>query len=1388
MQSQSPDPTHTRTSVTTWIRNLPAKAGAAARSRTWHLRLAWAVGALLILWALAWLAVPPLAKWQVQKIASEKLGRQVTIGKIDFKPWSLELAVEDFAVAKAGAAAGQPQLKIRRLYIDSEIESLLRLAPVADAITVEDPMVSLTHLGDGRYDIDDMLERLKTPPEENKPAGEPPQFALYNLTLTGGSVDFTDQSLKPAARTHELRDLSIAVPFLSNLKSKREIKTAPHLAFKLNGSSFDTAAVATPFAQTRKSDATLRIEALDLKPYLGYVPASLPVRLQGAVLNADFNIAFEQTPATVVKLSGVVTADKVRLLDSKPGAAGGRELLAFDQLKVAADDIRPLEQVVKLSLVELTAPDLRITRDRDGQLNLVPASPDVAIKSGAARARNQRANGSNDAQNSLKTAPASKSWQVEIARVALKGGRAEWLDETLPSPAPITLNRLEAEATAIKLPFAADKPLQFKGAFALDPATLAAAAAEPTQPLRVAAKGAGAKGRKSGAGSRQPEALAAREGAKEPAPGQPATMTFSGTATDQAAQVAAKAEGWPLRMASKYVGQFLLPALGGQLDAELGLNWQAAKGDQPQTLKVTAPQIALKDVQLAQGKNSLVSVKQIDVAGVDIDLTGKRFKAASLLLGQPKALVERDTEKRWMYERWLVTGDKPGAPPPVTQAKAPKTPESPEAPKTQERPAPANATPWAVAINEIGIDGGAVSFSDKANARPVAFEITALKARLNSLALGDASARAALMPLAASLQIASGRQQGGSLDFKGSLGLTPVQAQGALTASRLPVQAFEPYFGDALNVELLRADAGFKGQVAYRQTPTGPFAKVTGDASLEEFRANSVAPSEDLLSWKALNLRGLAVALDPGKATRVDVRETVLTDFFARVIVTPEGRINLQDLLKKPEQTAAAGAADKPGATKKGATRARIDSAAGQNNLQNERMELDSGPVKTAAAPPAPRPGDAPSGGPAPIINFGPMSLINGKVYFSDRFVKPNYSANLTELTGKLSAFSSVPQANAPAALATPASGASAPQAAAPASTFNMADLELRGRAEGTASLEILGKLNPLAQPLALDITGKVRDLELPPLSPYAVKYAGYGINRGKLSLDVNYLVKPDGQLTAGNKLVLNQLSFGDKVEGAPASLPVKLAVALLADRNGVIDLDLPISGSLNDPQFRIGPVIIKVILNVITKAITAPFSLLANAFGGGGGEELSSVSFAAGSAQLAPEAKTGLDKVARALNDRPALKLTVVGTSSLEAERDGYKRARLDDMVRAEKRRATVKGGGETQADITVSPAEYPELLKEVYKRADMPKPRNAIGLAKDLPDAEMEKLLLADIKVSDDAMRELAVQRGVAVKDYLAAAKLPTDRLFLGAAKTQGAQAPDAKWTPRAELNLGS
>lgn len=180
---------------------------------------------------------------------------------------------------------------------------------------MEEPHLRVTRLDvAGHYDVDDILSRLSRPSE--KPDGAPLRFALHNLVLSGGAMDFVD---KAVGKTHELRDLRVNVPFLSNLTSQRTVLIEPRLAFRLNGRRFDSSAQGTPFAQTHKTDAPLKISDLDLSPYLAYVPAGLPVKLTSAIVNAELKLAFEQAPRNVVKLSGTAQAGKVRLVSAGSG-------------------------------------------------------------------------------------------------------------------------------------------------------------------------------------------------------------------------------------------------------------------------------------------------------------------------------------------------------------------------------------------------------------------------------------------------------------------------------------------------------------------------------------------------------------------------------------------------------------------------------------------------------------------------------------------------------------------------------------------------------------------------------------------------------------------------------------------------------------------------------------------------------------------------------------------------------------------------------------------------------------------------------------------------------------------------------------------------------------
>jgi hypothetical protein len=396
---------------------------------------------------------------------------------------------------------------------------------------------------------------------------------------------------------------------------------------------------------------------------------------------------------------------------------------------------------------------------------------------------------------------------------------------------------------------------------------------------------------------------------------------------------------------------------------------------------------------------------------------------------------------------------------------------------------------------------------------------------------------------------------------------------------------------------------------------------------------------------------------------------------------------------------------------------------------------------------------------------MGPTRLVNGRIDYADHFVRPNYSAALTELAGSLGPFSSASR--------------------------EMAALQLHGRAEGTAILDIGGRINPLAKPLALDIEARATDLELAPLSPYAGKYAGYAIERGKLSMHVAYKIDADGRLDATNQVVLNQLTFGNPIESPSATkLPVRLAVALLKDRNGVIDINLPVSGSINDPQFSVGGIVVKLIANLLLKAVTSPFSLLAGGGGGGGGgPDLSFIEFKPGSTLLADGSAGAIEKVAQALADRPALELTITGSADPASEHEAFQREAIDAQLTSEHRREALRAGAAASAPAALAPEDRSRLLKALYRQASLPdKPRNVLGLAKDIPDADMEALLRRSVSVSAETVRQAALARAAAVRDALIARGLTSDRLFLAAPQVRAAGDPDPAWTPRASLALAT
>jgi hypothetical protein len=582
---------------------------------------------------------------------------------------------------------------------------------------------------------------------------------------------------------------------------------------------------------------------------------------------------------------------------------------------------------------------------------------------------------------------------------------------------------------------------------------------------------------------------------------------------------------------------------------------------------------------------------------------------------------------------------------------------------------------------------------------------------------------------------------GGTLVVNGGARWNPLASDLRVDARSLDIAAVRPYLAARLNAVLASALLSARGNVAVNQATAGAPLKVAykGSGRLANLHMLDARSENDLLKWQVLDLEQITAKIgDP--PPEVTVGKVSLADFYARVIVSDQGRLNLADLIRREGQPATE-LAPKP--ESKPTSKPPATTTPAEVAMPVDRETAGSEPVQAAAqsrtatatvAEPAVDPS-----APRPVIRIGQIEVARGNVNFTDNFIKPNYTANMTGLGGTVT---------------TLASDATEP-----------ATMTLAGMIDDDAPLDISGRLNPLAPKLFLDIEGRTKGVDLPRLTPYSLKYAGYPILKGKLSMEVKYKVE-DEKLNANNHLFLDQLTFGDKVDSPTATkLPVLLAVSLLKNTRGEIDINLPVSGTLNDPKFSVGGIIIQVIINVLTKIVTAPFALLASAFGGG--EELGYVEFAAGSATLSAEQTKRIDTLAKALNDRPALKLDIIGRVDPSVDTEGARKAKLDAKLRAAKVQQVVRGGGESvdPAKVTITEQERPALIAAVYAEEKIPdKPRNFIGIAKTVPAPEMETLIVTNLAVTPEDLRALANQRATVVRNRLETeGKIARERLFL-------------------------
>ena len=407
-------------------------------------------------------------------------------------------------------------------------------------------------------------------------------------------------------------------------------------------------------------------------------------------------------------------------------------------------------------------------------------------------------------------------------------------------------------------------------------------------------------------------------------------------------------------------------------------------------------------------------------------------------------------------------------------------------------------------------------------------------------------------------------------------------------------------------------------------------------------------------------------------------------------------------------------------------------------------------PPDTGAKPAAKTAGkDKPLG-----IHIGGIAINDGSANFADFSLTPNFATAVQQLNGQIGTIDS--------------------RQAKPAT------VDVKGKVDRYAPVTIKGSVNPFDPMAALDIATSFKRVELTTLTPYSGKFAGYRIRKGRLNLDLHYLITK-GQLKAENKVVVEQLQLGEKVDSPDAvSLPLKLAIALLKDVDGKISIELPVTGDLNNPQFSVMPIVWQTLRNLIVKAAAAPFKLIGGLVNGGGSEDLGTVSFAPGSSDLGKDAEGSLIKLSQALKERPALRLEIEGTAAASSDGPLIAEQRLEREYQYNYYKMLQRRGDKVPAQaslLQVPDGEKGPLLEGIYRtRLKTQPPAEWKDLGKEERTARMRADVIKFWSASDVLLRQLGQDRASSIKDYLVdKGQLADDRVYfidasLGEAESDG------------------
>lgn len=635
-------------------------------------------------------------------------------------------------------------------------------------------------------------------------------------------------------------------------------------------------------------------------------------------------------------------------------------------------------------------------------------------------------------------------------------------------------------------------------------------------------------------------------------------------------------------------------------------------------------------------------------------------------------------------------------------------------------------TDWTLSLKKMALDNASVHVEDRSLETPVTLDIekAAIEMQDTSLDLSKP------LPVKAAFQV----KQGGQFTALGKLTPSPLKADLNIKLTQLMLKPFGPYVNQFALLKLNSGNTEVAGKLLIKEDKTLA-VNFKGGFSVNKLSLVEEANDAPFLGWERVSSDSLTVSLSPD---RVHMTQLQIVKPIGKFIIHEDKSMNITRILRNQSSSTTSSATSIPSQPALKSAQQPIEVVKNTDIAKPTLVLGASTPQikreKTMEKPSVPMNNKTPQTESFPV-SIDTVRVDNAELDFADLSLIPQFGTHINSLTGVINGVST--------------------------SATSVAQVELDGKVDDYGSARVRGSIQPFDATNFTDIALSFKNVDMNRLTPYSGKFAGRRIDSGKLSVDLEYKIK-QRQLAGENKFIINKLKLGETVDSAEAAnLPLDLAIAILEDSNGVIDLDLPISGSLDDPQFSYGNIVWKAIKNVLTKIVTSPFRALGKLFGAGA-EKLESITFDAGSAALAPPEQEKIITIAQALNKRSGLALGVAPS--------------YDDLVDARalqetslRRQVALEMGVDIANNQLAGPIDlanpktqkavdalYDKLTKKSFLKkmaAKLEKPK--VGHYEEA----LEKLT-ASIEITEPDLQALAKSRGKVIQKALVSAGIAEDR----------------------------